>query len=158
MKLKYGKFQKKPIVVTAFQWKPEMGEVGGVVWGWAPDGHFKEYGVWTESKNWQKVNRGDYIVTGMQGDIYAVNERTFEAEYSTVEDLPCEASVTWNYHDVARTLKALVLGRTDIIYIGHTDENGGHMSLSPNGARQLIRDLQAKLTELEEEVSEGDAE
>jgi len=85
------RYRKKPVVVEAFQWQPEMGEVGGVKRDWDAEA-MKERG--TADRNWYrvrtlvgwlKVSAGDWIITGAQGEIYPCKPDIFAATYEPAE-------------------------------------------------------------------------
>jgi hypothetical protein len=78
-----AKYRKKPVVVDAFQWSPEMGEVGGVKFDWDARHVFKEYGIQT-LEGWMKVTPGAWIVTGVHGEHYEVKPDVFELTYEGV--------------------------------------------------------------------------
>ena len=72
------KFRKKPIVVEATQWFPDMGQQLGVEYH--PD---ESYHIPTLEGN-MLVNPGDWIITGVKGEKYPCKPDIFEATYEAV--------------------------------------------------------------------------
>lgn len=75
------KYRKKPIVIEAEQWFPDH-PVHGV--------HIDPYGITlpyiiTLEGN-MHVTAGDYIITGVKGEIYPCKPDIFEMTYEKVED------------------------------------------------------------------------
>jgi len=72
------KYRKKPVVVEAFQWKPEMGEVGPV------KQRFIGFVIETPEGD-MFVNDGDWVIKGVKGEFYPCKPDIFEATYEKVE-------------------------------------------------------------------------
>ena len=85
------KFRKKPVVIEAFQWWPEMGEVGGVrrISDTLPrkaryliDGGNVYAEWWVETlEGGHIVSPGDWIITGVKGERYPCKPDIFAATY-----------------------------------------------------------------------------
>ena len=75
------KFRKKPIVVEAFQWFPEMGAIGPVHQGKAAGNAYYYVRTFEGTLN---VSRGDWIITGVQGETHPCKPSIFEAMYELV--------------------------------------------------------------------------
>ncbi|MCM3704047.1 hypothetical protein, partial [Paenibacillus macerans] len=83
-----AKYRKKPVVIDAFKWTggPDQTEDpewiveairGGVVWFYT-----EERGTFMQIKTLEGVmqaNSGDYIIKGVQGEIYPCKPDIFEA-------------------------------------------------------------------------------
>lgn len=85
------KFRKRPVVVDAFQWQPELGEVGGVIFNENhPDEH--RYSRNFKSGNYiintlegsMNVSPGDWIITGVNGEVYPCKPDIFGKTYEAV--------------------------------------------------------------------------
>lgn len=91
------KFRKKPVVIEAFQ----LDERGLVEEDWFWDavsnntiithdfGKFPDAPVWCEIKTLEgtmKANTGDYIIKGVNGEIYPCKPDIFEKTYEPVEE------------------------------------------------------------------------
>ena len=75
------KFRKKPVVIEAFQWRPFMGEVGGVAR--CSGLNVSTYEIKTlEGRH--IVSSGDWIITGIKGEVYACKPDIFEQTYEKV--------------------------------------------------------------------------
>lgn len=73
------KFIKKPIVIEAFQWFPNMGPQGGVEYH--PD---EGYHIPTPEGN-MLVADGDWVITGVEGEKYPCKPYIFDKTYELVE-------------------------------------------------------------------------
>lgn len=71
------KFRKKPVVIEAFQWKPEMGEVGPV------KQKFVGYVIETLEGD-MTVSDGDWVIQGIKGEFYPCKPDIFESTYEKV--------------------------------------------------------------------------
>lgn len=102
MKPEPRKYRKKPVVIEAFQWQPDMGDVGGVCLQVSPvtaavgphtclGAHRDISGVWLPSPHVHtlegplRVSPGDHIITGVKGEKYPVKPDIFEATYEPVD-------------------------------------------------------------------------
>ena len=72
------KYRKKPVVIEAFQWKPEMGEIGPV------KQKFIGYVIETLEGD-MTVSDGDWIIKGVKGEFYPVKDDIFQQTYERVE-------------------------------------------------------------------------
>jgi hypothetical protein len=84
-----GKFRKKPVVISAFQWFEQMGEIGGVKRnfereGMQPKGGSLKYWKIKTLEGWYEVTPGDWIITGIKGELYPCKPEIFEATYEEV--------------------------------------------------------------------------
>ena len=85
------KFRKRPIVVDAFQWDPSMED--GLLWEHKIVKYYFEdqgYGlkrIWyVPTKQGQiKVNEGDWLITGIDGELYPCADSIFKTVYEPVE-------------------------------------------------------------------------
>jgi len=80
------KYRKKPIIVEAEQWFPGK-EIKGVftkLKNLDIDMEVDPYIDTLEGR--MKVNEGDYIITGIEGEIYPCKKSVFEATYEKVEE------------------------------------------------------------------------
>lgn len=85
------KYRKKPVVINAFQWFPEMGAVGGVhdllhlttAPGTADSPH--RFYIPTLEGN-MTVSPGDFVITGVKGEQYPCKPDIFHQTYERVED------------------------------------------------------------------------
>lgn len=77
-----SKWRKKPVVVEAEQWWPDMGSCLGVDHQ-EPDDVF---GVIRTLEGVMTVSAGDYVITGVAGEVYPCKPEIFEATYEPVED------------------------------------------------------------------------
>ena len=68
------KYRKKPVVIEAFQWKPEMGEIGPV------KQKFIGYVIETLEGD-MTVSDGDWVIKGVKGEFYPCKPDIFEATY-----------------------------------------------------------------------------
>lgn len=75
------KFRKKPIVIEAFQWWPNMKSYGGVIHQDPDD----DYGVIDTLEGTMRVGAGDWIITGVAGEVYPCKDSIFQATYEAVE-------------------------------------------------------------------------
>lgn len=78
------KYRKKPIVIEAFQWFPEMGAVGGLSLHHLHDGS-SAYFIET-LEGLMHVSPGDYIITGVAGEKYPCKPSIFEQTYEKEND------------------------------------------------------------------------
>lgn len=84
------KYRKKPVVVDAFQWFPEMGEGNGVVLeNWSPHIDGKPMGpaeyFCRTLEGPLHVSPGDWIIKGVKGEFYPCKPDVFEQTYEPVE-------------------------------------------------------------------------
>jgi len=77
------RFRKKPVVIEAFQWFPEMGEVGGVEY--FPKGEVGRRPTIQTLEGRHYVTAGDFIITGVKGEVYACKPDIFEMTYEPAE-------------------------------------------------------------------------
>lgn len=77
-----AKYRKKPVVIEAFQWWPDMGTCGGVDHQEADD----DYGIVRTLEGAMTVSAGDWIITGIKGEIYPCKPDIFEATYEEVSE------------------------------------------------------------------------
>ena len=75
------KYRKKPVVVEAEQWFPGK-DVDGVVWYTWLDGKGRIHTLEGE----MVVSPGDWVVTGVKGEKYAVKPDIFEQTYEPIEE------------------------------------------------------------------------
>lgn len=85
-----AKYQKRPIVIEAFQWWPDMGSHGGV-YHENPD---DDCGLIDTLEGRMMVSAGDWIITGIKGELYPCKPDIFEATYEAVEDV-AEPQLDW---------------------------------------------------------------
>ena len=95
-----AKYKKLPVVIEAFQmtkehrrdnrewpnwlhmaWQHEAGEEGGM---WCLDGREQLYCGTLEGEH--KITFGDYIIQGVEGEIYPCKPDIFEATYEEVNE------------------------------------------------------------------------
>lgn len=79
------KFRKKPVIISAEQWWPGK-EVAGVQYP-APDqpsSLIGAYGLIQTLEGGMYATPGDWIITGVKGEVYACKPDIFEATYETV--------------------------------------------------------------------------
>ncbi len=83
------KYRKKPIEVEAFLYK-----VGNVVPLWAQSAGINEFRT-LKNNSWVEIHTkegvmialpGDYIIKGIEGEIYPCKASVFEATYEKVEE------------------------------------------------------------------------
>lgn len=74
------KYRKKPIVIEAFQWFPEMGAVGGVI------EIGKHVFIIPTLEGDHEVSPGDYVITGIKNEKYPCKPDIFELTYEAVEE------------------------------------------------------------------------
>lgn len=79
-----AKFRKKPIVVEAEQWFPGK-EVAGVHFGYSTDPENRGRAVVTTLEGVMYVSKGDWIITGVNGEKYPCKPDIFEKTYEAVE-------------------------------------------------------------------------
>ena len=70
------KYRKRPIVIEAEQWFPGK-EVTGVM-------EFKGYGYIDTLEGMMTVSPGDFIITGIKGEIYPCKPDIFHETYEEV--------------------------------------------------------------------------
>lgn len=75
-----GYYVKKPVIVQATQWNkpgdhPMVAEMS--------DGN---YAIETK-EGWMVVRPGSWVITGIEGEHYAVDQRIFEKTYDCVDNL-----------------------------------------------------------------------
>jgi len=91
--LKIGKYRKKPVVIETFRWTGGHDQVEDPVW--AKDALMKgtiniingELFIHTKEGVMQ-ARSGDYIIRGVQGEIYPCKPDIFEVTYDLVQDEP----------------------------------------------------------------------
>ena len=85
------KYRKKPVIIEAFQWFPEMGAVGGLAFdhyknAMRPKGTSDLYCYRIQTlEGWLNVSPGDWIITGIKGEHYPCKPDIFEETYEAVE-------------------------------------------------------------------------
>jgi len=98
------KYRKKPVIIEATQWR-QHGDHAGVVRGWkATDGQivvtdnpiFNVHGrifapCIKTMEGWHEVTPGDWIITGVKGEVYPCKPDIFEATYEAVGVVPPNA-------------------------------------------------------------------
>jgi hypothetical protein len=77
-----SKFRKKQLMVEAFQWWSDMGSCGGVDHQESSD----DFGVIRTLEGVMTVSAGDWVITGVKGEIYPCKPDIFEATYEFIED------------------------------------------------------------------------
>lgn len=75
-----GQYRKKPIVIQAFQWVPDLGPIGGVL---REPGEDSLYYIPTLEGN-MHVLAGDWIITGVNGEKYPCKPDIFAKSYEAV--------------------------------------------------------------------------
>lgn len=87
------RFRKKPVVIEAFQWFPEMGECGGIkmvppveISGRSQGLSLPPYYVIDTLEGQLTVSPGDWIITGVNGERYPCKPDIFEKTYDYVEE------------------------------------------------------------------------
>ena len=75
-----ARYRKKPVIIEAYQWHIVLGEGAGVIL--SKDG--KPYCKTLEGPLW--VSDGDWIITGVEGEVYPCKPDIFEKTYELVED------------------------------------------------------------------------
>lgn len=86
------KFRKKPVVVDAFQWKPE-GQEDISFPDWLNDALVGEF-VWidgvclkiTTLEGRMTCGLGDWVIKGIQGELYPCKDDIFRETYERVEE------------------------------------------------------------------------
>jgi len=91
-----GKYRKKPVVIEAFQWTDDEKQIEDPSWIVEA---IKEQDIYFLNKGTKKVvlcvitlegvmkaKRGDYIIKGVEGEIYPCDERIFHKTYEKVAD------------------------------------------------------------------------
>lgn len=74
-----AKFRTRPLVIEAVQWFPQMGRSHGVEYN-PSDGL---YFISTLEGD-MIVSAGDWIITGVKGELYPCRDDIFEASYEPV--------------------------------------------------------------------------
>lgn len=69
-----GRFRKKPVVISAEQWYPDR-EIEGV-----------QHGLIETLEGTMAVSPGDWVITGVKGEIYSCKPDIFEASYEAVDE------------------------------------------------------------------------
>lgn len=77
-------YRKKPVVIQATQWQPGM-VVAGVRPGTVDDVG-EMHGLIKTLEGTMVVSPGDYVITGVKGEIYPCKPDIFEATYELVAD------------------------------------------------------------------------
>lgn len=87
-----AKYRKKPVVIEAFQYTNNLGDLTISVPRWFV-GAILEGSVSTNGEvlihtleGKMTVSEGDYIIQGIQGEIYPCKPDIFEATYEAVEE------------------------------------------------------------------------
>ena len=92
-----AKFRKKPVVIEAWQYLGREGLLGLPPWMPVKDWYFgykdgNEGNLYIRTlEGDMRANPGDWIIKGIQGELYACKSNVFEATYEPVNDL--EASL-----------------------------------------------------------------
>ena len=99
------KYRKKPLVVEAWQWFENDGQIGPILLGWTPnfcdacriiatsssdpiscERHTSSRVAVIETlEGFHEVTDGDWIITGVKGERYACKPDVFELTYELVE-------------------------------------------------------------------------
>lgn len=83
------KYRKKPVVIEADQWKALNG-IEGPTPCIPPLGVAKRWwrrGYWVKTLEcWSRIRCGDYIVRGVEGELYPCRWSSFEATHEEVGD------------------------------------------------------------------------
>jgi hypothetical protein len=87
-------YRKRPIVIEATQWFPGA-KIEGVVMksgpGYSVNGHGGPHvfvPVIETLEGDMRVSEGDFVITGVKGEIYPCKEEIFNLTYEPVEDVP----------------------------------------------------------------------
>lgn len=99
-------FRKLPVIIKAFQWFPELGEVGGVVYKVpAGQGVLDARPVVETLEGDHNVKSSDWIITGVKGEKYPCDDSIFRMTYEEAKEtevadptkLPevSERNITW---------------------------------------------------------------
>ena len=75
-----SKYRKRPVVVDAFQWFAGEDIIEGMEWG---SDRMLPYIETLEGKMY--VSPGDYVITGVKGELYPCKPDVFEASYERCE-------------------------------------------------------------------------
>lgn len=78
-----AQYRKKSVVIEAFQWFPHMGEIGGVEY-FPPGEAGRKPIVKTLEGHSHEVTAGDWIITGVAGEIYPCKPDIFALTYEAV--------------------------------------------------------------------------
>lgn len=87
-----AKYRKKPVVIEAYKFQPELGiarlanwlsQQGADIKGW--EFHEQDVTIPTLEGN-MKVSPGDFIIRGVQGEFYPCKPDIFEATYEAVTE------------------------------------------------------------------------
>lgn len=86
-----SKYRKKPIVIEAYQWIPEGTPTDAPEWFWDYWGRYPELldGDDLRIKTLEgemRVSPNDWIIKGIQGELYPCKPDIFVATYELVED------------------------------------------------------------------------
>ncbi|ABA04817.1 putative phage protein [Nitrobacter winogradskyi Nb-255] len=90
-----GKYRKKPVEIEAFQWLGRSSEVGAPEWFRSALKHVGTPGsVWIDGDSAQiftlegmmAARRDDWIIRGVEGEIYPCKPDIFEATYDEVDE------------------------------------------------------------------------
>lgn len=76
-----AKYRKKPIIVEAEQWFPQVTNAKAVTAINSPD-----FAIIETLEGNMLVRSGDWIVKGIKGERYPVKDSIFKATYEKVED------------------------------------------------------------------------
>lgn len=93
-----AKYRKKPIEIEAFKWTGDINQTEDPIWiveaiqkgdVWCYGDSKKGYTVMTIANNnsGMTANRGDYIIKGVNGEIYPCKPEIFEMTYEAVEEI-----------------------------------------------------------------------
>ena len=80
-----SRFRKKPVVIEAVKWDNSM-EVYHFLYNWTPKPvvsafHPDESLMIETLEGWLKASRGDWIIKGVKGELYACKPDIFEQTY-----------------------------------------------------------------------------
>jgi hypothetical protein len=82
-----SKFRKKPVVIEAFQWNGQ--DVPGydmINMGTSGDGTYSTLLIIPTLEGTMYASLGDFIITGVKGEVYPCKPDIFEATYEAVKD------------------------------------------------------------------------
>jgi hypothetical protein len=87
--MNWKKFRKKPVVIKAVRWNPDTADE--IEWPESPDGRVLS---WCEGRELEIgtlegtmiAHPGDWVVCGIQNELYPVRDDIFRATYEEVDD------------------------------------------------------------------------
>lgn len=81
------KFRKKPVIIDAVQWFG-YGDHPSVVC-YSPSNEFMgdQYPAIQTLEGWMRVSTGDWIITGVKGEMYPCKPDIFQATYEPVDEI-----------------------------------------------------------------------